>query len=102
MKRRKFIQATGLSVPFMVNGISMQAMPKSSLFSAIAAENDKVLVLVQLNGGNDGLATLTPLDQYDKLANVRGNILIPQNNPVGHRFQQCLSPKYDGPEIAIR
>ena len=79
----------------MVNGISMKAMPKS-MFSTISADNDKVLVLVQLNGGNDGLASITPLDQYDKLANVRGNILIPQNNLLDVGFNNGFHPNMTG------
>ena len=96
MKRRKFIQTTGLSIPLMVNGMQMMAMPKSSIFSAIAGENDKVLVLVQLNGGNDGLASITPLDQYDKLANLRGNILIPQSSLLDVGFNNAFHPSMTG------
>ncbi len=42
---------------------------------------DKVLILVRLNGGNDGLNTIIPLDQYSKLADkgVRKDIIIPEN-----------------------
>lgn len=39
---------------------------------------DRVLELVQLNGGNDGLNMVIPIDQYSALANARNNILIPQ------------------------
>ena len=39
-----------------------------------------MLVLIQLDGGNDGLAMITPLDQYDTLANVRGNIIVPETS----------------------
>ena len=74
----------------------MRAMPKSSIFSAISNENDKVLVLVQLIGGNDGLATITPLDQYDKLANVRGNILIPQSSLLDVGFNIGFHPTMTG------
>ncbi|MEO1257835.1 MAG: DUF1501 domain-containing protein [Bacteroidota bacterium] len=96
MKRRKFIQSAGLSVPLMVNGMNLRAMPKSSIFSAISSENDKVLVLIQLNGGNDGLATITPLDQYDKLANVRGNILIPQGSLLDVGSDNAFHPSMTG------
>ncbi len=39
----------------------------------------RVLVLVQLNGGNDGLNTVIPLDQYANLTKARKNIMIPDN-----------------------
>jgi len=55
-----------------------------------------VLVLIQLNGGNDGLAMITPLDQYDKLANARGNVLIPQGSLLDVGFNQALHPSMEG------
>jgi uncharacterized protein (DUF1501 family) len=96
MKRRKFIQTTGLSLPVLLNGFSLRAMPKSSIFSAVSNETDRVLVLVQLNGGNDGLAMVTPLDQYDKLANARNNILVPQANLLDAGFNNAFHPAMTG------
>ncbi len=96
MKRRNFIKGTGLSIPLMFNGMNLNAIPKSSIFSSIAGDNDKVLVLVQLNGGNDGLSTITPLDQYDKLANARGNILIPQSSLLDVGFNNAFHPTMSG------
>jgi uncharacterized protein (DUF1501 family) len=43
------------------------------------ANNDHVLVLIQLVGGNDGLNTVIPLDEYSILSAARSKILIPQN-----------------------
>lgn len=40
----------------------------------------KVLVIIQQNGGNDGLNTVIPLDKYSTLQGVRANILPPQAN----------------------
>ena len=37
---------------------------------------ERVLVLVQLQGGNDGINTLVPIDQYDLYANLRPDIKI--------------------------
>lgn len=57
----------------------MQAFTDTSLLSRLAAtfaDTDHVLVIVQLNGGNDGLNMVIPLDQYSNLANARSNILI--------------------------
>ena len=96
MKRRKFIQTTSLSLPVLLNGFSLRAMPKSSIFSAITNETDRVLVLLQLNGGNDGLAMITPLDQYDKLGNARGNILIPESSLLDVGFNNAFHPAMTG------
>lgn len=80
MKRRKFLQTTSAaSIPLFLSGMKVGALPKSSFFPTIN-DSDRVLVLIQLNGGNDGLNTLIPLDQYSNLANARQNILIPENN----------------------
>ena len=40
---------------------------------------DHVLVLIQLNGGNDGLNMVIPLEFYSNYYNARPNIAIPQN-----------------------
>ncbi|MCC6723100.1 MAG: DUF1501 domain-containing protein [Saprospiraceae bacterium] len=96
MKRRNFIQTTGLTLPLLLNGFKLKATPKSSIFSAINEYNDRVLVLVQLNGGNDGLGMITPLDQYDKLANARGNILIPTSSLLDVGSNQAFHPSMSG------
>lgn len=80
MKRRTFIQTSSLvSLPVLLSGMELTAISKSTLASLINGEDDKVLVLVQLNGGNDGLNTFIPLDQYDNLNKVRPSILIPES-----------------------
>ncbi len=38
---------------------------------------DKILVIVQMVGGNDGLNTVLPLDQYSNLTAARPNVFIP-------------------------
>jgi uncharacterized protein (DUF1501 family) len=82
MKRRNFLHTaaagTAATLPFFLNGMPLQTMAKSALFSAVNPDSDKVLVLIQLIGGNDGLNTIIPLDQYAGLAAVRGNIIIPE------------------------
>ena len=71
-----------MSLPFFVGGTPFTAVRKNKLFDAIGEGNDKVLVLVQLQGGNDGLSAILPLDQYDNLAEVRQNILVPENSII--------------------
>jgi uncharacterized protein (DUF1501 family) len=83
MKRRDFLKtSTAVSLPLLLNGFGVKAMARSALFNAFNGDSDKVLVLIQLNGGNDGLNTILPIDQYDKLANARGNILIPESSAL--------------------
>jgi len=85
MKRREFISKAlpaGVVLPSLINGFSIKAFGASSLLSAITAaedETDRVLVIIQLNGGNDGLNMVIPIDQYDNLSIVRPNIILPKN-----------------------
>lgn len=87
MKRREFLKATpALSLPFIINGFPLESMAENPLLQLLgeqSLQNGRVLVLVQLNGGNDGLNTVIPLDRYSELTNARSNILIPQNKVLG-------------------
>lgn len=80
MKRRHFLRNSTLStVPIMLNGMKLGAMPFPFMLNQ-GPENDRVLVLIQLNGGNDGLNCIIPVDQYSALSAVRPNILIPESS----------------------
>ena len=81
MRRRKFIKSTAaslLGLPLALNGMNLSPIRKSALLDALNPDSDRVLVLVQLIGGNDGLNMLVPLDYYDTLANVRPNVILPE------------------------
>lgn len=98
MKRRQFIKAAGtaVSVPLLLNGMRVSAMPRSFLSRIVNPESDRVLVLIQLNGGNDGLNMVVPMDQYDNLANVRGNILLPESSILSIEDTVGLHPVMTG------
>lgn len=83
MERRSFIKKTVVTtfLPSLFNGFSLKAYSGSPLLAALAnaENNDHVLVLVQLSGGNDGLNTVIPLEVYSNYFAARGNGLsIPE------------------------
>ncbi len=79
INRRQFLGTSAAALP-LIGGKVPFSFPSSSLFSALLADpSDRVLVLINLTGGNDGLNTVVPLDQLDNLAAVRGNVTLPQN-----------------------
>ncbi|WP_435624373.1 DUF1501 domain-containing protein [Flagellimonas sp.] len=80
--RRSFLQALGIagSGSMFLGSNLLTASAPSRLTSAIAdAETDNILVLIRLSGGNDGLSTVIPVQQYDTYANARPNIYIPES-----------------------
>jgi uncharacterized protein (DUF1501 family) len=101
MKRRKFISALSAAavIPTIIDGISMKTFAASPLMRALAnSTNDHVLVLIQLGGGNDGLNTVIPLDQYANLTTARNNILIPSASvlPLNGTSLTGLHPSMTG------
>lgn len=84
MKRRNFLAAASASVlPVFLDGFGLKALNRQSalvqaLLSTQSAYADRVLVIVYLNGGNDGLNTVIPLDQLSAYNTLRSNIAIPQ------------------------
>lgn len=84
MKRRNFLQyaASSLMLPVMIDGFGAKAFARPSSFIQslvnLAAQSDRVLVIIQLQGGNDGLNMVIPLDQMSVYTapSFRGNIAI--------------------------
>lgn len=86
MKRRDFLKHSipaATLLPAIVDGYSVKAFTGNSpLLLALmnpTTDTDHVLVIVQLSGGNDGLNTVIPKDNYSNYYNARTNIAIPQN-----------------------
>ena len=82
MKRRQFIRntITGVVLPTFLQGISLKALAGMPGVHAKHASlnDDRVLVLIQLAGGNDGINTVIPFDQYSAYTAARPNIFLPQ------------------------
>jgi uncharacterized protein (DUF1501 family) len=100
MDRRTFLRrsASAATLPVVINGLHVTAYGRSPMLDALVAAEceDRVLVLVQLNGGNDGLNTLIPLDQYGAYRNARSNIAIEEAKALKLTDASGLHPQMTG------
>lgn len=88
MNRREFIaSATSMTLPLTLNGFNIGTLGHESsivrsLLSSAAVSEDRVLVIIYLNGGNDGLNTVIPLEFYSQYYGLRANIAIPESKAL--------------------
>jgi uncharacterized protein (DUF1501 family) len=85
MKRRDFLKMSSMaSLGLSIGGIPVKAFGESTLGNALRKTrnlgNDKIFVIIQMGGGNDGLNTIIPLDRYSELSAARSNVLINQSS----------------------
>jgi uncharacterized protein (DUF1501 family) len=84
MKRSTFLKTGSLAAaPLFINGVPIFANEGTGnpFFDFLAQTTygcGKILVIIQMNGGNDGLNTIIPLDKNTNLNNGRPNIILPQ------------------------
>ncbi|MEL6923656.1 MAG: DUF1501 domain-containing protein [Bacteroidota bacterium] len=83
MKRRDFLKygSRGLVLPTLAGGFASKALGLSPLTAALnmVNETNHILVVIFMDGGNDGLNTVVPMDQYENLQAVRPHVIIPEN-----------------------
>jgi uncharacterized protein (DUF1501 family) len=105
MKRRNFLKTTipaTAVIPAILDGYSVKAFNSNSpLMQALMdpmIDTDHVLVIVQLNGGNDGLNMVIPISTYSDYYNARTNVAIAQNRilPLTNYSQTGLHPAMTG------
>lgn len=101
MQRRNFLKQTiqGAILPSLMSGLSVKAWADSPLLRSLSgADNDHVLVLIQLAGGNDGLNTIIPLEFYSDYNRIRTNIAIPENRvlALNNNLKSGLHPSLTG------
>lgn len=90
MKRRNFLKKLpiAVSIPFTLANIPLNVMAENA-FTRLARQssNDRVLILLQMHGGNDGLNSIIPVDAYELYYNARPNIAIPSKNSTRKMIQ---------------
>lgn len=116
LSRRRFLKTAGLAAaitPFAYNGLAINPLSESSIFRKLGGGvniSNKIMVFIELNGGNDGLNTFIPLDQYNKLSLHRPRVLIPENqvlplsgvsNSGLHPAMQQIREMFDNGMVSI-
>ncbi len=101
MKRRDFLRTTvpATVLPAVINGFSMKAFGADSPLAQLLTGptlTDHVLVIVQLSGGNDGLNTVIPTENYAAYFAARSNIAIPENKILPLTAKTGLNPAMTG------
>ena len=83
--RRGFMKVLGLAGAGSISLANTNLSVLNSNFMSNALSDsisDRVLVLIRLKGGNDGLNTIIPLSQYDTYVSKRPSIHIPNNKII--------------------
>ena len=75
MKRRNFLKLSATASAMGLLPLELKAMLKSVDLTSCDVSNRK-LVLINLAGGNDGLNTIIPINEYDTYANLRPTLKI--------------------------
>lgn len=106
MKRRTFLRhAThSLALPGLISSFGFMTPHQRRLnsFLRMASESDKVLVLIYLQGGNDGLNTVIPLDQLSALYSVRPHVVLPESKLLKITDSVALHPSLSGLKSLFR
>lgn len=109
--RRDFLKTVGLTTAggsLVLGGMPVQAFGSSSLLSKLRHSNtDRILVLIQLSGGNDGLNTIVPVNN-DLYYNARPSLSIAKTDAIAltddigvHPSFEALQPLYEEGNMAI-
>lgn len=81
--RRSFLQSLGITSggSILLGSLPVSAMLTSPLAFALSeGESDRILVMIRLKGGNDGLNTIIPLADYGTYQSLRPTIRTAQSD----------------------
>lgn len=109
--RRSFLASLGmasLGATMMLKGVPVQAFSNSSILQRLGAlSTNRALVLIQLNGGNDGLNTIIPVEdsvyynQRPTIAISKQESLLLDDLTGLHPAMSSLMPFWDSDAMAV-
>ncbi len=109
--RRNFIQTLGLAggASMAMGSFSVSAMASGNFMPFLnSGIQDRILVLIRLKVGNDGLNMIVPVFDYSTYQSVRPTIRIPENQLIGltDKFampntMQNLYPMWDQGQMKV-
>jgi uncharacterized protein (DUF1501 family) len=76
MKRRNFIQLTAAANAMVMLPSEVMGLLKTQDVTSCPVNTGKKLVIIQLQGANDGLNTIIPINQYDLYSSLRPDIRL--------------------------
>lgn len=96
MKRRSFLATTAAAAvgTQVLGGVPLRAFSPFQLQQQLQADDDRILIVIQMFGGNDGLNTILPVDD-PAYYQIRPTIAVPKDKAVN-----VLSRVYMHPALA--
>lgn len=87
------------ALPFLYQGFPFEAMGQGALGTALGSTvfQGNILIVVVLNGGNDGLNTIIPLNQMSELNAIRPHVVLPESKLINlNKSDLAMHPALSG------
>ena len=85
MERKHFLHTLAhvAAAPTIFSSLAFNKLDFSTnSFLSNTIEEGRIIVIIRMNGGNDGLNTVIPLDHMSALSNARPHVILPENKIV--------------------